>query len=105
MLQGDMYKHYKGGVYQFHQIALPLDEKVIDKVEFVMDVWNADTGEKTSSIYVDKNTNVYFVNEEFPHVLYQSEETTLFWVRRVNEFFDFKLKNDVWVKRFTQFNK
>lgn len=105
MKSGDLYKHYKGGIYYFNCIALPLKEKSNVK-KSVRAIQPARYHENTHDIdlYIDDNGTV-FINSDIPHVIYQSEKdinSNDLFAREVDIFFDtVTIYSDRVVKRFT----
>lgn len=105
MKNGDMYRHFNGGKYAFICIALPLKDKLIEKLFHNIEVI------KTLNVRYHENTHdlkVYitgngasFIDSDVPHVLYQNMQEQD-WAREVDDFFGYKTKEDgQLVKRFT----
>lgn len=102
MMNGDFYTHYKGGEYRFQCIALPLDE-VQDKSKLEQK-GVARYHENDRDIELFFYNGVWFVNDDLPHVIYQSEkdyDTKKVWAREVDDFFGYKHKDSHYIKRFT----
>lgn len=101
MLQGQLYKHIKGGIYRFECIALPIrDEHGRNRIPFTefrhyqqFDVaLDAHTpkGETPRRIKLYMSGECCYIDREYPHVIYQAEKdfnTIIVWARRIDDFF------------------
>lgn len=102
MKNGDYYTHYKGGEYWFQCIALPLSE-VQDKSQ-LQQTGTARYHENDKDIDLYFSNGVWFVDDDVPQVIYQSEKdynTDKVWAREVDDFFGYKSLIGLQVKRFT----
>lgn len=101
MNYGDFYTHYKGNDYWFQCIALPLD--VLASDANLKRVGSARYHENDKDIDLYFDNGVWFVDYEFPCVIYQAEkdhDTEFVWAREVDDFFGYKGKEGRYVKRF-----
>lgn len=98
MLRGDIYRHYGGGKYVFHAIALPIS-LLTESVTIDKD-YKAYHTEEDIPIRVVESLGVTFVDWHGPLVIYESDTI---WARPVDMFFGHvALGNGVWSKRFTK---
>lgn len=91
MKRGELYQHYKGGVYAYEGIAIPVSEHApIDwDLTEEIEVYDEATGERVRSVYVyyDLQRPLYFTEQDVPHVIYKSQQDGKLWARRVDSFF------------------
>jgi hypothetical protein len=97
MKKGDVYRHYKGGIYMFIGIATPND-----RVGFAKAILKAKHSETEKEVrIVEIIDNVYLSDTEEPVVLYKDSKDGQLWARPVDMFFDHKWAEPTkLVKRF-----
>lgn len=90
MKRGELYQHYKGGVYAYQGVAItapdhsPIDWDLME----TLDVYDEATQERVEVYFFDDlERPMYFIEHELPHVIYKSQQDGKLWARRVDDFF------------------
>lgn len=113
MNKGDLYKHYKGGLYEFIGISIPLKDQMINiNVTNLKETEIAKFEDNLEDTYLYEitgisnqptNSGLIATDTEIPYVVYKSKDTKVTWLRRVDDFFGFtKNQYNVLAKRFTR---
>jgi hypothetical protein len=105
MKYGDEYLHFKGNVYMFVTIALPLKETNIDTWDRIVHRGTHHETLETVTLYY--SNGVTYTPLDVPCVVYFNSEFSdnELWVREVEDFFGCKETEDGHVKRFTLLEK
>lgn len=108
MKPADRYTHYKGNLYYFSGIALPLMETTVESeihtlMTLVREVRYHENTHDLSLYMVD---GILFIDADKPHVIYfplkEAGEQQV-WAREVDDFFGYTHNADgEFVKRFTK---
>lgn len=101
MKYGDYYNHYKGVEYWFQCIALPLNEATDKRKLEENGVARYHENDRDIALYFNNGT--WYVDDDVPHVIYQSEQdydTEKVWAREVDDFFGYKIEAGHPIKRF-----
>lgn len=103
MKKNDQYQHFKGTLYEFKCISLPKEEITGEVKEKLKYVGKVRFHENTHDLDLYEYGGIYFIDSEFPHVIYKNPEIELTWARPVDDFFGYKeVKTGKWTKRFTR---
>jgi len=87
MKKGDVYRHYKGGIYTFIGIAVPNDRATSARA--VLKAKHSETEKEV--LILEIIDGVYLSDTEEPVVLYRSSKDGQLWARPVHMFFDHKV--------------
>lgn len=104
MKKGDLYEHFKGKIYRFIHIALPVETRFFKSLVIV---GTARYHENTHDfvLYEHLETKTLYINANVPHVIYQpnidSQANVLQFAREVDDFFGYKNDKGTLIKRFT----
>ena len=102
MKKGDVYRHYKGGIYTYLGIAVPQAENH-DRGSLIVHELTAKHSETEKLVHITRAlfTRAYIVDVDHPVVLYKDTKDGQLWVRPVDMFFDWELEDGVpTIKRF-----
>ncbi|MGF7535348.1 hypothetical protein AAGG74_16990 [Bacillus mexicanus] len=113
MNKGDLYKHYKCGLYEFIGISIPLKDSLINiNATNLKKTKIAKFEENLEDTYLyeikgisnqPSNSGLIVTDTDIPYVVYKSKDTNIIWLRRADDFFGFtKNQYNVLVKRFTR---
>jgi hypothetical protein len=87
MKKGDVYRHYKGGIYTFIGIATPND-----RVTGAKAVLKAKHSETEKEVRIMEIVDLAYLSDtEEPVVLYKDSKDGQLWARPVHMFFDHKV--------------
>lgn len=110
MKKGDVYRHYKGGIYMYIGIASTVEPEVVPNFRCYTQAKHSETEKIVNVSQVMED--VYVSDAKEPVVLYKSSKDGQLWARPVHLFFDHKVvakPSDVFpdpvikhVKRFTK---
>lgn len=94
MKKGNVYRHYKGGIYTYMGIVVPQTEShdLADITGHALPAKHTTT-EQILNINRALFTRAYIADIEEPGVLYSSTKDGQLWVRPVDEFFGWVLED------------
>ncbi len=91
MKKGDIYRHYKGGIYKFIGIASPSEEIALRTYPYgSATAKHSETGEDVHVQQIPSFDHAYVTDLEEPVVLYRDSKDGKLWARPVDMFFDHK---------------
>jgi len=90
MKKGDVYRHYKGGIYTFIGIAVPEQVSMKNYFEGSLTATHSETQKGVSVQRVPAFDNCYISDLDEPVVLYREGRDGKMWARPVDMFFDYK---------------
>jgi hypothetical protein len=105
MKYGDEYFHFKGSIYMFITIALPVKETNIDTWDRIVHGGTHHETLETVTLYYSNGAT--YTPLDVPCVLYinPKDPDNTIWVREVDDFFGCKEVDGEHVKRFTLLEK
>jgi len=102
MKKGDVYRHYKGGIYTYFGIAVPKAEnhKHADLTVGGLPAKYEET-EETLFLIRARFTRAYITDVDVPCVVYKDTKDGQLWLRPVDSFFGYMLEDgEPGLKRF-----
>ena len=102
MREKDVYKHFRGTLYQYVGVALGIQSqfKSVRQHHDMKLIGTARHHETLQDLNVYECYGIRFIDSLDAHVLYHNPEQNTTWARAVDEFFGYKEHNGQRVKRF-----